>query len=166
MSKIHSQTLLISFNTPVQVVCKSMSLQIRGIIAKGSVTSLTGTDFQLKISLPEGDLTSAFKNKSENLKIRIEPGLPQRLRVFPETDVRIENGSTLDFEVKIVDVADNVTKNVSRKEKLNVEMKFCGSLAGLPLPYKADVSQLGKGTLKGAPINLKKLTKETEIKVR
>ena len=76
-----------------------------------------------------------------------------------------ENGSTLDFEVKIVDIFGNVTKNVSRKEKLNVEMKFSGSNAGLPLPYKADVSQLGKGTLKGSPINLKKITKETEIKV-
>ena len=71
----------------------------------------------------------------------------------------------MDFEVKIVDVFGNVTKNVSRKEKLNVEMKFCSSLTGLPLPYKADVSQLGKGTLKGSPINLKKITKETEIKV-
>ena len=67
--------------------------------------------------------------------------------------------------MKIVDVFGNVTKNVSKKEKLNVEMKFCSSQTGLPLPYKADVSQLGKGTLKGSPINLKKITKETEIKV-
>ena len=67
-----------------------MSLQIRGIIAKGRVTSLTGTDFQLKISLPEdSSLTNNFVKKSENLKIRIEPGLPQALQVFPEEDVRI-----------------------------------------------------------------------------
>ena len=143
-----------------------MSLQIRGIIAKGVVSSLTGTDFQLKISLPDGELTAAFKNKSENLKIRIEPGLPQALQILPEGDAKIENGSTLDFEAKIVDVAGNVTKTVFRKEKLHVEMKFCGSHAGLPLPYKADVSQLGKGTLKGNAINLKKLTKEQEIRVK
>ena len=79
-----------------------MSLQIRGIIAKGSVTSLTGTDFQLKISLPEdSELTANFKNKSENLKIRIEPGLPQALKVLPENNVRI--GEIL-FKMKCVKI--------------------------------------------------------------
>ncbi|BFZ21319.1 hypothetical protein BsWGS_24357 [Bradybaena similaris] len=131
---------------------KGNSCYIKGVVAKGIVSSSVGKNFNLKVSVPGLD-------QSQTLKIRLLPGPPSELVVKPESEITIENGTAPSFFVEVHDAAGNVTSG----GKLSVVGKLAGA-AGLP-GLLADCSVTGSGNLTGKPVQIKNMNGEKTVTV-
>ncbi|XP_071103421.1 structural maintenance of chromosomes flexible hinge domain-containing protein 1-like isoform X1 [Haliotis cracherodii] len=130
---------------------KGNSIIIRGVEARGTVTTSAGKNFNLTVKIP------GLEEDSQSLKIRLLPGPANALVVTPEDMQEIENGSPVSFNVVVQDVANNVTS----EGKQIITCKFSGA-SGLPT-YIADCSNSSSCTLTGDALTLKKLVKEQVI---
>ncbi|XP_020384774.2 structural maintenance of chromosomes flexible hinge domain-containing protein 1 [Rhincodon typus] len=136
-------------------VAKGTSFIIKGVTARGSVTTCQGRNFTLKVILP------GLKEDSQTLKIRLLPGPPRELRIKPDSNkVVIENGTTFPFQAEVLDEAGNITA----QPKLVVHCKFLGA-PNLPV-YTVDCSNTGTGILTGPVIHVQNIKKDQTLKAR
>ncbi|XP_060679586.1 structural maintenance of chromosomes flexible hinge domain-containing protein 1 isoform X1 [Hemiscyllium ocellatum] len=136
-------------------VAKGTSFIIKGVTARGSVTTCQGKNFTLKVILP------GLKEDSQTLKIRLLPGPPRELSIKPDSNkVVIENGTTFPFQAEVLDEAGNITA----QPKLVVHCKFLGA-PNLPV-YTVDCSNTGTGILTGPVIHVQNIKKDQTLKAR
>ncbi|XP_069813827.1 structural maintenance of chromosomes flexible hinge domain-containing protein 1 [Dendropsophus ebraccatus] len=130
-------------------------LFIKGVIIQGQVKSTQGKNFTLKITLP------GLKEDNQTVKMKLFPGPPKQLKVFPENDVLIiDNGSTFPFRIEILDGVGNITI----QPKLIVHCKFTGA-PNLPV-YQLDCSITGHGILSGPPVKVQNIKKVQSLKAK
>ncbi|KAH0617797.1 hypothetical protein JD844_016392 [Phrynosoma platyrhinos] len=128
---------------------------VKGITARGLVSSLQGKNFTLKITLP------GLKEESQLLKIKLLPGPPQQLKVKPDSDIlKIENGTAFPFHVEVLDEVGNLTA----QSKLIVHCKFSGA-PDLPV-YTVDCSSAGSNILTGPALHVQNVKKDQILKAR
>ncbi|XP_042299149.1 structural maintenance of chromosomes flexible hinge domain-containing protein 1-like isoform X1 [Sceloporus undulatus] len=128
---------------------------VKGITARGLVSSLQGKNFTLKISLP------GLKEESQLLKIKLLPGPPRQLKVKPDSDIlKIENGTAFPFHVEVLDEVGNLTA----QPKLIVHCKFSGA-PDLPV-YAVDCSSAGSNILTGPVLHIQNIKKDQILKAR
>ncbi|XP_044149498.1 structural maintenance of chromosomes flexible hinge domain-containing protein 1 [Bufo gargarizans] len=128
---------------------------IKGVIVRGQVKSCQGKNFTLNVTLP------GLKEACQTTKIKLLPGPPKRLKVFPDNnDLIIENGSPFPFQIEILDEVGNTVT----QPKLIVHCKFIGA-PNLPV-YRLDCSTTGSGILTGPPIKIQNIKKTQELKAK
>ncbi|XP_064651819.1 structural maintenance of chromosomes flexible hinge domain-containing protein 1-like isoform X2 [Lineus longissimus] len=131
-----------------QTEIKGNTLVIKGIIAKGAVSSVTGQNFDLTVSV------EALENSKQSLKIRLLPGPPQSIRVQPtEEPIEIENGQPANFTVCLLDEAGNVTT----VPKVVLTAKFTGVPGLAHYLYTGDCTSTGHIVFTGEPLVMKKV---------
>ncbi|KAM6135520.1 structural maintenance of chromosomes flexible hinge domain-containing protein 1 isoform 2-T2 [Pterocles gutturalis] len=128
---------------------------IKGVTARGCISSCQGKNFNLKVTLP------GLKEDTQICKIRLQPGPPHQLKVKPDSEVlKIENGTAFPFQVEVLDESGNVTA----QPKLIVHCKFVGA-SDLPV-YSADCSNGGTNILTGPVIHVQNIKKDQILKAR
>lgn len=140
------------------VQAKGNSLVIKGIVAKGTVESNSGKSFTLTVKIP------GIEEHTQTLKIRLLPGPAHQLQVLPlgEDQLTFENGSSPSFDLAVLDMAGNYTC----ESKFVIQCKFqAHRQTGLPT-YTVDLSNSCKGTITGAPLNLRQVQKEEKVVAR
>ncbi|CAM1306288.1 TMPRSS15 (predicted), partial [Pycnogonum litorale] len=140
-------------------VTKSTTLYMHDIRAIGKVDNNTGKNFGLTVIIPQ--LESGFH--SQNLKIRLLPGPPEKINVdrYPEI---VENGSSVSFDVQVNDIGGNP----SIENKAVIVCNFSSSqqeYRDVNLPkYSSDLSKGGHVTLTGNPIKFLSLKDPLTVK--
>ncbi|KAG8571143.1 hypothetical protein GDO81_011539 [Engystomops pustulosus] len=130
-------------------------LFIKGVVVKGQVKNLQGKNFTLKVTLP------GLQLDNQTTKIKLLPGPPKQLKVYPENDVLIiDNGTPFPFQIEILDEVGNIVT----QPKLIVNCKFTGS-PNLPL-YRLDCSSTGSGILTGPPIKIQNIKKMQVLRAK
>ncbi|XP_056377631.1 structural maintenance of chromosomes flexible hinge domain-containing protein 1 [Hyla sarda] len=141
------------------ITCEEIStvpeLFIKGVIVRGQVKNCQSKIFTLKITLP------GLKEDNQTVKMKLLPGKPNQLKVFPENDILIiDNGSAFPFHVEILDQEGNPTT----QSKLIVHCKFTGA-PNLPV-YRLDCSTTGSGILTGPIIKVQNIKKMQLLKAK
>ncbi|XP_073487531.1 structural maintenance of chromosomes flexible hinge domain-containing protein 1 [Aquarana catesbeiana] len=129
-------------------------LVIKGVRARGQVKNCQGKNFMLKVTLP------GLKDDTQTVNIKVFPGPPKILNVKPSTDIVIDNGSAVTFQVEVLDEEGNITC----QPKLIVQCKFTGT-PNLPT-YTLDCSNTGSGVLTGPSIRVQNIKKLQLLKAK
>ncbi|KAM3928403.1 structural maintenance of chromosomes flexible hinge domain-containing protein 1 [Leptodactylus fuscus] len=130
-------------------------LCIKRVTVTGQVKNCQGKNFTLKVTLP------GLAEDSQTTKIKLLPGPPKQLKVFPDNDVLIiDNGQSFPFRIEILDEV----KNTVAQPKLIVQCKFTGA-PNLPV-YRLDCSATGSGILTGPPIKIQNIKKMQSLKAK
>uniref|UniRef100_A0ABM5GB85 Structural maintenance of chromosomes flexible hinge domain-containing protein 1 isoform X1 n=1 Tax=Pogona vitticeps TaxID=103695 RepID=A0ABM5GB85_9SAUR len=138
-----------------QEIDRGPACAIKGITARGLVSSCQGKNFSLKVTLP------GLKEASQVLKIKLLPGTPHQLKVKPDSDIlKIENGTAFPFHVEVLDEVGNVTA----QPKLIVHCKFSGA-PDLPM-YVVDCSSTGSNILTGPVLYVQNIKKDQTLKAK
>ncbi|XP_055997294.1 structural maintenance of chromosomes flexible hinge domain-containing protein 1-like isoform X2 [Ostrea edulis] len=134
-----------------KTVVRGNNLILTGIVAKG-IISEKGS-YGATITVP------GLRENAQALKLRIFPGLPKELRIEPEEELTIENGTAPVFRVEVLDMSGNITTNTNKG--LVVTCKYTGLPA--TLVHTVDCSSTGCGNITGDPILLKKVKDHHKI---
>ncbi|NWI51725.1 SMHD1 protein, partial [Calyptomena viridis] len=136
-------------------ICVGTKCVIKGVTAKGCINSCQGKNFNLKITLP------GLKEDTQIIKIRLQPGPPQQLKVKPDSEIlKIENGTAFPFQVEVLDESGNITV----QPELIVHCKFLGA-SDLPV-YSVDCSNGGTNILAGPVIHVQNIKKDQILKAK
>ncbi|KAL5015375.1 hypothetical protein ScPMuIL_009645 [Solemya velum] len=120
---------------------KGSNLILKGIVARGTIGTTTGKNFNLIVSVP------GLETESQTLKIRLLPGHPSSLSVSPKEQIEVENGNPVAFTTQVLDEAGNVT--ASDNKPLILLCKFVGQLltAKIDLQGYKDVKTVERNVL-------------------
>ena len=110
-----------------KTITKGDRMILKNVVAKGKIEQgKTRKGLKLNVFVRHNkDLTKNMDGDFEpvEMEVKFKSGHPASLQVFPEGQVKIENGTLPDFGIKVMDICDNLVTKMT-EENLAIQVKF------------------------------------------